>query len=143
MDEPLAAGAVADLIVRLGVRDQARARPRSEWLAVRAAPEARVSAVEEVAVMQHVDERLWRGKVLEVPVLLAREQDVKCVVEIVVPVRVETVTALVARADDDRIVVVVFADHLERAAEPGSEVSHRIDELGDEVELAGVDDRVD
>ena len=74
--------------------------------------------------------------------MLAGEQRVDRVVEVVVPVGIETPAAARALAHHHGIVRVVLADQHERPAEPLLERVDLVDQLGHEVGLAVVVQRV-
>src|SRR5712691_8417749 len=119
--QPLAARAVADLVVVLRRDHEAPAGQVGAGRAVLAAPVPGVRAAVVPARAQRGDQRVERldrrrREVLVVPGRLAGERDVQRVVEVVRPGPREPVPAPVGRLDQARLVQIALRDHVDRAS---------------------------
>ena len=111
MPEPLAEGAVADLVVIRNAVDELLGREIDAFGAARfAARQARLAAV--VPAMRECVRQLVR-RAFEVRVIafaLLREHDAHGVVEIIRPAAIESEPARIWRTEERRIVAIVFRD---------------------------------
>src|SRR4051812_28802249 len=112
MAAAVALGAVADLVVVLEIAEEARSRyVRSRRAPVGLPPELRVAAVVDVRLTEGGGDVGQRSEIGVVPLALAGERGVHGVVEVVAPLRVEAVAAVVACPYQARVVAVALGDH--------------------------------
>ncbi len=144
--QPVPLGAVADLVVGLGVAEQPLRRdPRTvERTAVTAPAEAGIGAVVEEARRQRLAQRGERGvrEVRVVALRLAGQRGVQRVMEVVVPLGVQPEAALLAGGDEPRVVEIRFGDQEERPAQVVGERVHGRRQLLQEMHRPGVPQRV-
>ena len=100
----------------------------------------RVAPRVEERLAIHVGDRRDAREVLVVAVPLAGERDVDGVVNVVRPLRVEPVAALLRRTDQPRIIQVALRHELHLAAEPAPELVHLVGQLLEKGERAEVED---
>jgi hypothetical protein len=112
--EPVAGGAVADLVVVLQVGDQSRAGDAGgvDRGAVAAPPERGPGALVQEPAGEHVREPVEArlGEVAVVALGLAGEHGVQAVVDVVGPLGVEAVAAALPGGDHPRVVEVGLGD---------------------------------
>ena len=144
LGEPVAAGAVADLVVVLVGHHEPPGRHvlGVDGRAVVALAERRERPVVEEPLLAHLGQRLERLEVGVVAGGLAAQRDVDGVVEVVAPLRVEAVATGLARAHEERVVEVGLGDQGERAAQVRRQRGGLDRHLLEEVDLRGVLQRV-
>src|SRR5206468_12245557 len=118
------AHAVADLVVVLREDDEPRAIARARPRAVFALAERRVLADVEVAGGEDMREVADFAEARVVTVLLAGEEDVQRVVEVVAPLRVEAEAEARGGGDDARVVEIALRDRPDAAAETLGAFAH-------------------
>src|SRR5439155_15627158 len=106
--ETLAAHAVADLVMVLREDDELRAVARARPRAVFSLAERRVLSDVEVAGGEDMREVADLAEARVVAVLLAGEEDVQRVVEVVAPLRVEAEAEARGGGDDARVVEIAL-----------------------------------
>src|SRR5262249_52461168 len=109
--EPLAQGAVADLVVVLGREDEGARRRAAGPRGTHPAPERRKPSAVQEAVPQRLGDLLGAPPVVpEVALALAGQERPERVVEVVGPDRVEAEAAAGGRPDQPRLVAAVLGD---------------------------------
>ncbi len=114
--EPVALGAVADLIVILQADDEAIAGQTLRRSAVLAVAVPAVVPGVQKWLLQHLGQLLGLAVVLVVALRLAGQIGVDGVMEVVAPLAIQAVTAPLGREQQARIVEVALGDDGERAA---------------------------
>ena len=137
--QAVAEGAVADLVVVLVEDDELRGIAIVGWRAEAPLAKRRVLPVVDERAPERLREIGDGSELLVVAVLVAGQQHAQGVMEVVGPLRVVAEAALLARADDLRVVEPRLGDH-ERAT---ARRVHALGELGHDRRRAGVVDRVD
>src|SRR5204863_1643759 len=122
--EPLPTHAVADLVMVLREDDEPRAVARGGPRTVLALAIRRVLADVEVAGGEDMREVADLAEARVVAVLLAGEEDVQRVVEVVAPLRVEAEAEARCGGDDARVVEIALRDRPDAAAETLGALAH-------------------
>ena len=142
MAETLAGGTIANLIVVLRVRDEARSRQVARVASDGTFPMPRVLTCVHECLEQRCTNLVRAAEVLVITLLLTGEQGVQRVVKIVVPLRIQAVPSPLALAHEARVIAVALGDHPEVAAELGRQLIHARGDRLEDVQGRGIDDRV-
>ncbi len=134
MRQSLPAGSVPYLIVILDVAEKPIRREIRGRAAVSAPAGALIGAVEHVVPLERVRHHVERSEVSVVAPPLPGNEGVYRVVEVVAPLRAQTVAARLGTANHLRIVEVALGDHDQPAAELPFETVDRAPELLEEVQ---------
>jgi hypothetical protein len=140
--QPVADGAVADLIVVLDADDEAIGRNAIRRRTVTPAPVGAVPAVVHESIPQRLRDRHHASEVGIVARSLAGEARVNGVMQVVAPLGVEREAGRL-RSEYARIIEVALADHDDFPLEPGALDVHRIRQLPQHMAGAEVVDPVD
>src|ERR1700688_2554418 len=103
---------------------------------------ARVDSVVDKCAGQSLRQVGQRAEILVVAVALSGEECMQRVMEILVPLRIESVAAGLAGYDDPRLVEVTLGDQNQMAAERSCEDLDFGGELLEKMDRAGVEERV-
>ncbi len=136
--QTISMGAVSHLVVILDADDESRAIDRAHAAAVAAAVKHAITTVVHKHVVIGFGQVLGAAKILVIAVALAGQQRVNAVVEVVVPDAVQSVAALLARADQPDVVLVGLGRDVDQPLGPGGFALHGRRDLGQDMARAEV-----